>query len=529
MQALQLIRDYSRFVGDYRSFLSETVTLAEARRTVEQRLESRGSNFLTFVAKTVFEYPDSPYLPLMRLADCGLGDLEKMVPEIGVEATLQALQQAGIYFSFEEYKGRVPVIRDGKEIGRYPPNFDNPTTRAGLEGESGSSTGRPTRVVVDLSFIAHEVAATMLAYEAHGVLDAPMALWMGVLPDASGPKNLLRQIRSGQAPQRWFVTREAPSTFTRRAKCALYNQSLVWLGRLFGAPVPRPTPTPLDHAVDVAEWIAGVLVRHGRCLVYAQVSKGVRVAIAASEAGIDLTGTTFVLGAEPLTPAKAAAIRSTNAVCVPVYAFSEHGHLALGCAAPLAEDEVHLFEDSLALIQCPRRVPGQDLVVESFHWTSLVPTAPKVLLNVESDDYGVVERRQCGCGLERSGFTTHIRNIRSFRKLTGEGITLIGSDAIRVLEEVLPARFGGTPLDYQIVEQEDEDGLTRVYLYVDPSIALSDEAAVIAAFAEGVSHAGVRHIWGAAGTLRIKRAKPLLTGHGKLFPLQLRRNITADR
>ena len=37
-------------------------------------------------------------------------------------------------------------------------------------------------------------------------------------------------------------------------------------------------------------------------------------------------------------------------------------------------------------------------------------------------------------------------------------MTFLDSDVIRVLEEVLPARFGGGPTDFQLVEQEDDDG-----------------------------------------------------------------------
>ena len=41
-----------------------------------------------------------------------------------------------------------------------------------------------------------------------------------------------------------------------------------------------------------------------------------------------------------------------------------------------------------------------------------------------------------------------------------------------LIEQVLPARFGGTPLDYQLMEQEEEYGLTRVYLVIHPALKL---------------------------------------------------------
>jgi hypothetical protein len=56
------------------------------------------------------------------------------------------------------------------------------------------------------------------------------------------------------------------------------------------------------------------------------------------------------------------------------------------------------------------------------------------------------------------GWTTHLRDIRSQEKLTAGGMTFLDTDLIRVLEEVLPARFGGAPTDYQLVEEEAEEG-----------------------------------------------------------------------
>jgi hypothetical protein len=150
------------------------------------------------------------------------------------------------------------------------------------------------------------------------------------------------------------------------------------------------------------------------------------------------------------------------------------------------------------------------------------------MLNVEIDDYGIIEQRSCGCPLEALGFTEHIREIRSFRKLTGEGVTLVGSEMVRVLEEVLPARFGGSALDYQLLEEEDEQGFTRISLLVDPRVDIADETAVIDVVYESLGRSSVgandaRTIWSQAGTLRVKRMKPIWTARGKLMPLHLAR------
>ena len=149
-----------------------------------------------------------------------------------------------------------------------------------------------------------------------------------------------------------------------------------------------------------------------------------------------------------------------------------------------------------------------------------------MLLNVESDDYGIIEQRSCGCGLEEIGFTEHIREIHSFSKLTGEGVTLVGSEMIHILEEVLPARFGGSPLDYQLIEEEDEQGFTRLSLAISPGVEIADEAAVIETILESLGQGNdaadiARAIWSQAGTLQVKRMEPIWTARGKLMPLHL--------
>jgi hypothetical protein len=162
-------------------------------------------------------------------------------------------------------------------------------------------------------------------------------------------------------------------------------------------------------------------------------------------------------------------------------------------------------------------------MVDAFNFTTLLPSAPKLLLNVESDDYGIIETRSCGCPLETYGYTEHLREVRSFRKLTGEGVTLVGSDMMYVLEEVLPSRFGGGPLDYQLLEEEDQKGMTRLSLLISPKVQIRDESEVIATVLDALKQKSRAHraieLWKQAGTMRIKRQEPIWTGHGKFMPL----------
>ena len=113
-----------------------------------------------------------------------------------------------------------------------------------------------------------------------------------------------------------------------------------------------------------------------------------------------------------------------------------------------------------------------------------------------------------------------------FRRLFGEGVTLVGSDIERILEEVLPARLGGSALDYQLVEEEDAAGFTRLILLVSPTVVLRDDQDAVRAFLDGMQGIGAgghtsRVKWRQAGTLRVRREPPRLTARGKLLPLQL--------
>ena len=91
------------------------------------------------------------------------------------------------------------------------------------------------------------------------------------------------------------------------------------------------------------------------------------------------------------------------------------------------------------------------------------------------------------CPLAALGYRTHFHTIRSHEKLTSEGMTFLGHDLIRLVEEVLPAQFGGGPTDYQFVEVE-RDGLPRVDLLVSPRLGPLNEPAVAAAVLDFLDH-----------------------------------------
>jgi len=530
MRVLVDLKMYGRFAAGIPRFLHHPLSLQEAGAIVQRRMAERTTNFLRLVERGIFGYPQSPYVPLLKLAGCTLADMQQMVRTQGLEDTLRALRAAGVYIAFEEFKGRAPIVRQGHVIPVQAQDFDNPYLSRYYQAETGGSTGIGTRVGIDLGHVAALAPCVMLTWDAHNVLGVPTALWRGVLPDGSGLNNILYASRLGQVPQKWF-SHIASHTWRYPWRYRLATYGTVIVGRLCGVPIPWPETVSIEQAQVVARWAVDTLQARGACLILTQVSRALRVCLAAQEAGWDLTGTTFVVGGEPTTPAKMQAITRTGARYFPTYTVAEAGRLGMGCSQPADEGDLHFLKDAFALIQYPHQVPGMDSTVPAFHLTSLLATTPKLLLNVETDDYGVVETRACGCPLEAYGWTEHLRHIRSFQKLTGEGVTLVGSDMVRILEEVLPARFGGSPLDYQLLEEEDEQGFTRLNLVVSPKVLLPDDRTVLAVVLDALRQGSIaadsaQAIWQQARALRVKRMEPIWTTRGKLMPLHLAQHAT---
>jgi phenylacetate-coenzyme A ligase PaaK-like adenylate-forming protein len=505
------------------------MTCDEACAIVKTRLAQREKTFLRVVERSIYGNPRSPYRALLQHAGCEPEDLRTLVQQRGLEGALHILREQGVYVAFEEFKGRMPIVRNGFELSVAPHDFDNPVLVNHFYTESSGSTGVSTRIPHDLDQYAALSPNTMLARAAYHVLETPHALWVGILPDGSGINQFLYAGYYGQLPEKWFSNIKPFAA--KDIKYTLATYYFCVLARLYGAPVPFPQYLPTDQAIVIARWAADAVQRHGKCLITAMVSSALRVALAAQENGIDLTATTFIIGSEPVTPDKARGIEQSGARFLAVYSTSEAGRVGHGCAQPRDITDVHLQTDAFALIPYAHAMQGFDRSVTAFHLTTLLPSAAKLMLNVEMDDYGIIEERECGCLWGELGFTTHLRGIRSYRKLTGEGVTLVGSDMVRILERELPARFGGSPLDYQLLEQEDERGFTRLYLVVSPRIALADEQAVIDTVMRALSETNAaadaaRAVWAQANTLQIKRMEPILNARGKFNPLHVQHYVS---
>jgi hypothetical protein len=511
-----------RFLSSLPRFLRTPLTLSEARAILRDRFERRAAAFLELARRSVFGRPASPYGRLLASAGCEAGDLEGLVAADGVEGALRSLYSAGVYLTVDELKGRRPVVRGSERFEVHPRALVNPHSAVHGLAQSGGSRGRPSVVPIDLSFIRDHAVNTHLTLDAHGGYRWSHAHW-GV-PGGTALTNTLELAKGGNPPERWFspVAVSAPGIHPRYRLGA----RALWLAsRASGVALPYPEHVPLADPLPIARWMADVLARGRTPHLWTFSSSAVLVARAALAAGIDLTGARFTAGGEPTTEARAAAIRRSGADVLPRFGATETDIFAFACRAPAAADDMHLLDDRHAVIQ-PGELGASHLPPKALLISSLLLTAPIVLLNVSLGDQAELAERRCGCPLDELGWSRHIWHARSYEKLTAGGVTLLDTDVIDVLEEVLPSLFGGSPTDYQVVEETGEDGRPIVRLVVHPAVGAVESRAVAEAFlnAIGGGSEGERMMelgWRGGGVFGVERRPPTPTASGKILHLHV--------
>ncbi|MBA2450817.1 MAG: hypothetical protein H0V51_22620 [Chloroflexi bacterium] len=515
----------ARFLWGLPAFLRHPVSPAATRAILRRRLEHREADFLGLARQTIYGYPPSPYRQLLRLAGCEYGDLERLVTHDGVEGALGDLCRRGVYLTVDELKGRSPAVRGSATVAVDPLQLRNPSSTTHLPSQTSGSRGARSMVPIDLAFVRDWAVTMCLDLHARGGSDWLIGRWS--VPGGESVAFLLLYAGFGTPPVRWF-TQVDPAAPGLHWRYRWSVHAMRWGGTLAGMSLPRPEYVPLDDPMPIALWMAEVL-RGGStpCLV-TYTSAAVRICQAALADGLDLRGARLILIGEPITAARLATIRRAGADAIPHYGSVEAGLIGGGCLDPEAPDDVHLYQDLLALIQPrpggePRGAPARGLLI-----SSLRPTASLILLNVSLGDRAEMVRRACGCPLEQLGWTTHLHTLRSYEKLTAGGMTFLDTDLIRVLDESLPARFGGGPTDYQLVEEEGGDGRPRLRLLVHPKLGPLDADGVADQFLAAIgAGSGAERVmalqWREAGFLQVDRQPPRSTVSGKILHLHQER------
>jgi hypothetical protein len=514
----------ARFLWRTPAFLRRPITRNGAQAGLRRRREQRERGFLELVRRAVYGTAGSPYRALLDHAGCELGDLERLVRQDGVESALRSLFRVGVYLTVDEFKGRRPVVRGSLARSIDPAGFQNPRSAGHVPAQSGGSRSTGTAILMDLDFIREAAEDTRLLFDAWGGIEWTRAVWQ--VPGSGVIARLLEYAAFGAPPVRWFsqVDPEAPYIHSRYRWSAQLLRAAGWMaGRAF----PRPEYVSVDASLPICRWMADVLAKGRTPHVHCYVSSATRLCHAARAAGLDLRGAQFMVVGEPLTVSHRAAMEATGASVVARYGIVECGVVGFGCRAAREPDEVHVIDDLHAVLQ-PDGDGGQALPPRSLLLSSLRPAAPLVLLNVSMGDEAIAESRSCGCPVEAIGWSQRLHTIRSYEKLTVAGMTVLDSDVIRLLEEVLPRRFGGAPTHYQLVEDHVGGPLPRLRLLVAPAVGPVDEAKVADAFLGAVSAgsdvaAVMASAWRDAGVLTIERRTPFLTGSGKILHLHVRR------
>jgi hypothetical protein len=509
-----------RYATGLRGFLSVSLELEAAQNILKQQLQRREETFLRVLERGVYGNPKSPYRRLLVQSGFQYEDVRVLIQDRGLEKTLGQLHEAGVYVTLDEFKGRTSIKRPNFEFAVSARDFDNPLLQVHYEGTTGGSRGGGTRIPIDFDSFANESASLLCSLYASGVAGRPAFLWRPEPPGTMGLRSVLLCAGAGFLPEKWLSPSRVHWNRQGLQGRALMIYTLV-VSRLFGRPLPRPRFAGTES--EIVAYLADAARQGTPALMLCGPSQWVRICQTAELAGVNIEGTVFYGGGEPYTDGKAAVLHRTGARALSSYGMQEAGSIGLMCGSPFVTDDMHFMSDRLAMLQHPVELsPG--IRVNSLLYTTLTTTAPKLMLNVESGDYGVIEERDCGCLWQRLGFTTHIHHVHSYEKLTSDGVMFMGSMLHDLLEQTLPARFGGSPLDYQLVEEEEE-GLPRVSLVVSPEVGPLEDRELIETVLRFVGFADWSRRqadqWRQTGTLRIQRRKPYVTRAGKILPLHV--------
>jgi hypothetical protein len=492
---------YSRMTLGTWDLLRQPAPAADPLAVLQRQMERREEHFLDLARRVVFSNPQHPYHEMFRIAGCAWEDLAAEVGRHGLEPTLERLAAAGVYLTHDEFKGKTPVVRDRREIPCGPRALLNPLVRGYLVGTTSGSRSRGTMTPKSTSAQVYRESYHRLQWRELELAGRTNVQVCPILPSASGLGNNLRCIRLGEKPAKWFAQ---SGHWRDEGHYRAVTHFIIRFARWMGAPMPLPEYLPEDDFSPVAQWIAQRKREGSPCVMRSYVSPAVRVAAAARDVGLDIAGTMFLVGGEALTDAKRAAIEAAGCVVYPKYSIAEVGGIGSACRR--------------------RRAPLSDVEVNSLMFTNLLPFAARFLINAEMDDAGILEPVACDCEYARAGMNWRIRDIYSYGKLTGQGITLIGSDIVRILESALPQRFGGGPGDYQLVEY-DGARQSQLELRVSPRAGAESAAAVRDFLLREIrgcyGGALAARVWTHSDGLKAVIAEPFSTRSGKVLSLHL--------
>jgi hypothetical protein len=489
--------------------------------TIRSHMENREKHFLAITRKVLSD-AGHPYARMFRIAGCTLADAEASVARRGVEDTLQALLEAGVYLTQDEMRGRREIVRHGEHIPATPASWDNERGRGPVVNtSSGSSSGKSFHTTQSLNYLVNlEACCQLMVHELDveyrpGIQVAPILPGYGLLGAL-----LADRLRIGF--ERWYAiggVSRANLHYRVATRCIAAQM------RLFGAKVPNPTYLDQNDFRPAAEYLARLSGEGAGAVISGFVSSVSRVAAAAVDEDLDVAGAIAIVAGEALTDVKRHVIESAGISVYPTYGASDIGSIGYPCRHMSRGNSVHIFRHGIAL--AVNRQATADWAggpVDSLYATPLLPFAPRHLINAEIGDTGLIEEASCDCTFTRLGFNLQVRDIAAISKVTAQGMTVAAGELVQILEERMPARFGGRPGDYQLIEAEGA-AQTEMVLRIRPGacdVSAEDVLAYFLSETRGLYGGSMSAMaWAHSRGVRVELAPPVLSATGKFRAVRL--------
>lgn len=482
---------------------------------IRRQREEREAHFLT-LARGVLGQPDHIYRRLFDWAGCSYGDLENELKGKGAERTLRRLREAGVYVSNNEFRGRKEIVRGGKRFEAKSGAFLNPEGQGAIRSLTSGSGGQRFQVRRKLEMLRHVEGYHSLNVEEFDLANRECVLLASILPSSWPLLQTVRHQRAGAPISKWF----APGVEGTKASQYLGATRFICAqSYLIGKRLPFPEVLGADGFERVARYVAEAK-RRRPVQLRSSVSFGARVAKAALESGVDISGTLFQVSGEPLTAAKRQVMESTGSVVVAQYHATELSAIGFGCRWMAEGNRAHLIDDANLFFTDEKAGAGRG----PLFVTSGATFVPNVLINLEMDDTVTLAPANCDCAFSRAGFRTEVRDIFSYSKITGQGMMIQSQELLALLEERMPGRFGGIAGDYQLCE-EDREGQTQMVLRVSPRTGVTDLQMIRDYFLAQIRMVYGGHlshrVWSYTGGFSVVREEPVATATGKVQSIRL--------
>ena len=413
---------------------------------MKQGIKNRDRNFLDLCDSQIFANKKNPYQRLFKCAGYNREKIAALLRHQGLEATLLQLAADGVYLNIDEFKGKKPVIRPGLQMTVDASVFDI-IKGPGVTLKSSGSRGPGLKTQIGIPGLRLGASNIPLILDYLKSDHLPIVLYYP-MPSVSGIIHLIIFTMAGKPPSAWFS--QIPLSKLWQSKTGLKLLFLKACSWIAGISLPSPKFADINHPVNMAQWLKKNCPKGATISTF--TGSSLHLVQTAKIEGIKLPPLTFFLGGEPITEKKRRIIEASGHRVFPWYSSVETGRIALGCLSPLNADEMHLLNERIAAVIHPRRVDATGFSRSTLLFTSIHPDMYKFFLNVETGDEAVLDNRRCGCPWEKFGLHKHLHSVQSFEKLTLEGMSIVADNLSQFVEEELPARCGGTPVDYQFTE-----------------------------------------------------------------------------